>query len=248
MFGLPRKFIDSFSAEVPEHELEICLRVAKYLGFSQVWISNPTKATKDILKQSSTLKYPKVFQRIDIGLNDNDKAKIISTLRQKRRHFPIIAITCATPDITAWAAQDNRIDILKFRPFEIGKLLTRSVAKLMNNHNKCLEISLADLYTLPYRSHIAAIRNIRNAFTEIIRKHVSYIFSSGAANIEHLRTPRELASLGQILLNSTQLPLNALSVTPHSLLTQNLRKITPDYVIPGVFKVNPSNQPKFEEE
>ncbi|MFW9779145.1 MAG: RNase P subunit p30 family protein [Candidatus Heimdallarchaeota archaeon] len=241
-------FIDSFSAEVSEHKLEICLRVAKYLGFSQVWISNPTKATKKILGQSTNQEYPKIIYRIDFGENDNDKARVISVLRQQRRQFPIIAITCATPDVTAWAAQDNRIDILKFHPFEIGKLLTRSVAKLMNDHNKCLEVSLTDIYTLPYRSHIAAIRNIRNAFAMILQKHVSYIFSSGATSIEHIRTPRELASLGQILLKNAHLPLDALSVTPQSLLTQNLRKINPEYVIPGIFKINPSNHPKFEEE
>lgn len=245
---LPREFIDSFSADVPDHELLTCLQVAKHLGFAEVWISNPSKASKNVLAQLTTPECPRVFQRLDIGLHEKNKAVLISVLRQQRRHIPIIAITCMTPDIAAWAAQDNRVDILKFRSFEIGKLLSRSVAKLMSKYHKHLEISLIDLYTLPYRTHIATIRNIRNAFTMILRKHVSYIFSSGAARLDHLRTPRDLASLGQILLNDTLLPLDALSTTPHHLLTQNLRKIGPEYVIPGVFERFPPIYHESEEE
>jgi RNase P/RNase MRP subunit p30 len=245
---LPREFIDSFSAEVPEHELQTCLKVAKHLGFTQIWISNPKKATRKILGQITGSEYPKVFQRIDIGLNEEDKKNLTSILRQQRRSFPIIAITCTTPDIAAWAAQDNRVDILKFRPFEIGKLLSRSVTKLMSRYEKHLEISLSDLYVLPYRTHIATIRNIRSAFTEILRKHVSYVFTSGASRLDHLRTPRELVSLGQILLNEPFLPLDAISTTPQNLLMRNFQKISPDYVIPGVFKGNPPNNHEHEEE
>jgi len=232
---------------MPNHQLLTGLKVAKHLGFAEVWISNPSKANIKVLTQISTPEYPRVFQRIDIGLHEKNKANLISIIRQQRRQIPIIAMTCTTPDIAAWAAQDNRVDILKFRPFEIGKLLNRSVAKLMNKYQKHLEISLIDLYAFPYRTHIATIRNIRNALIMVLRKHISFIISSGSARLDQLRTPRELASLGQILLNNTPLPLDALSTTPRNLLTQNLQKIVPEYVIPGVFKTPSPNNHELEE-
>jgi RNase P/RNase MRP subunit p30 len=154
-------------------------------------------------------------------LDNESKEQIITLLRQRRRNVPIIAVTCLIPEIAAWVAQDNRVDILKFPVFQIGKLLSRSIAKLMVQFNKHLEVSLSELYCLPERQQIAAIRQIRSALRIAQRKSVPILFSTGSSTIAQMRSPRELISLGQILLDSSILPLDSMSKIPQKLLNQN---------------------------
>lgn len=240
---MTRHFIDSLSFS-SESQLSTSLHVANHLGFSEIWISNPNKIGKNIMAQSSSRL--RIYERLDIGSNKESKNKIISILRQRRRKIPIIAIMCLTPELTAWAAQDNRVDILKFPVFQTGKLMTRSIAKLMVKFEKHLEIPLSHLYSLPEHKQISVIRQIRVALEIAIRKEVPILFSSGCSRADQMRSPRELASLGQILLSESTLPLDSLSIIPQRLLQQNLIKISPNYITPGVFKVPLQSQQEEE--
>lgn len=238
---MPRDFIDSLFIKT-ESQLESFILTAKYLGFSELWISNPTKKINNSINKLTKSHSVRMYKRADIGADNESKEQIIALLRQKRRSVPIIAVTCLIPEIAAWAAQDNRIDILKFPVFQIGKLLSRSTAKLMIKFDKYLEISLSELYCLPERQQIAVIRQIRSALQIAQRKSVPIIFSSGSSKISQMRSPRELISLAQILLGTAVLPLDSLSKIPLKLLKQNLIKVTPDYIVPGIFKMDNQSQ------
>ncbi len=234
---MPREFVDSLFIRT-ESQLESFILTANYLGFSELWISNPSKKIKNSINKLNKSQSVRMHKRADIGGDSESKEQIITFLRQERRSVPIIAVKCLIPEITAWAAQDNRVDILKFPVFLIGKLLSRSTAKLMIKFGKHLEISLSELYCLPERQQIAAIRQIRSALQIAQLKSVPIIFSSGSTNISQMRSPRELISLSQILLEASVLPLDSLSKIPLKLLKQNLIKITPDYIVPGIFKMD----------
>ncbi|MHA2223615.1 MAG: RNase P subunit p30 family protein [Candidatus Hodarchaeales archaeon] len=233
---MTREFIDSLSF-IPESQLQQHLKVANLLGFSEVWISN---STNNVISKNSQSPYSpliRMYKRLDIGLKNETKEQLLSILRKQRRNTPIIAITCLTPELTAWAAQDNRVDILKFPVFQTGKLMTRSIAKLMIKFHKHLEIPLSHLYSLPSYQQIPAFRQIRSALEIAVRKKVPIIFTSGSNSADQMRTPRELASLGQVLLSSSMIPLDTLSSIPHQLINQNLGKITSDYISPGVERI-----------
>lgn len=242
---MPRKFVDSLSLR-PESQLPACLHTANQLGFSEIWISNPTKKERKLITQSPFTALIRMYERLDIGLYNESKGKMVSILRQRRRKIPIIAVTCLIPELAAWSAQDNRVDILKFPVLQTGKLMTRSIAKLMVKFRKHLEIPLSELYSLPERQQISALRQIRSALKIAIHKNVPILFTSGSSRVDQMRSPRELASLGQILLSSSTLSLDSLSTIPQRLLKQNLIKISPDYIAPGVFKVSYPSQ--LEEE
>lgn len=244
---MPRNFVDSLNPN-RESQLSTFLHMAIHLGFTEIWISNPTNEEKKEGTQSSFTSHIKIYERLDIGLNNESKAQMTSMLSYRRREIPIISVTCITPDITAWAAQDNRVDILKFPIFQIGKLMSRSIAKLMVKFQKCLEIQLCELYSLPERQQIPALRQIRSAVEIAIRKKVPILFSSGSTRPDQLRSPRELASLGQMLLKNSIASLDSLSVIPQQLLERNLLKINPDYIAPGVFKISSSLNNLVEEE
>ncbi len=234
---MPRNFVDSL-IPIQESQLSTFLHTAIQLGFIEIWISNPTKEEKKLMTQSSFTSLIRMYERLDIGLNNESKVQMTSLLRQQRREIPIIAVTCLTPDLTAWAAQDNRVDILKFPVFQIGKLMSRSIAKLMIKFNKHLEIQLAELYSLPDRQQIPALRQIRSALEIATRKNVPILFSSGSKKPDQMRSPRELASLAQMLLMNSRKSLDSLSTIPQELIQRNLLKISPDYIAPGVFKIS----------
>jgi len=244
---MPRNFVDSLNPN-RESQLSTFLHMAIHLGFTEIWISNPTNEEKKQATQSSFTSQIKIHERFDIGLKNESKAQMTSMLSYKRREIPIISVTCLTPEITAWAAQDNRVDILKFPIFQTGKLMSRSIAKLMIKFQKCLEIQLCELYSLPERQQIPALRQIRSAVEIGIRKKVPILFSSGSTRPDQLRSPWELASLGQMLLKNSISSLDSLSVIPQQLLERNLLKISPDYIAPGVFKISSSLNNIDEEE
>jgi RNase P/RNase MRP subunit p30 len=234
--NIPRNFVDSLFPR--QSQLSTFLHIAVHLGFTEIWISNPTKEEKKQMNQSSFSSLISMYERLDIGLNNESKTQMTSLLSHKRREIPIIAVTCLNPDLTAWAAQDNRVDILRFPLFQTGKLMTRSIAKLMVKFEKCLEIQLCEFYSLPEKQQIPALRQIRSAVGIAIRKKVPILVSSGSTMPDQMRSPRELASLSKMILDDSTLSLNSLSTIPQQLVKKNLTKISPDYIAPGVFKIN----------
>ncbi|MFX1285217.1 MAG: RNase P subunit p30 family protein [Promethearchaeota archaeon] len=234
---MPRNFIDSVGPRHKSH-LQAILHTANQLGFAEIWISNPTKEERNLITQPSFSSLIRIYERLDIGLKHESKVQMVSILRHQRRQIPIIAVTCLTPELTAWAAQDNRVDIVTFPVFQIGKLMSRSIAKLMVKFQKHLEIQLTDLYSLPERQQIPALRQIRSALEIATRKNIPILFTSGSKRIEQMRSPRELASLGQMLLLSSTMPLDSLSTIPQQLIQKNLVKISPRYIRPGVYKIS----------
>ena len=238
---MPRDFVDSLNLGY-ESQLHSCILTANQLGFSEIWISNLTKEEKSFLSQSSFESLIRIYERLDIGLNNESKAQMVSILRQRRREIPIVAVSCLSPELTAWAAQDNRVDILKFPVFQLGKLMSRSIAKLMIKFQKHLEIPLSELYALPERQQIPALRQIRSALEIATRKGVPILFSSGSRRLDQMRSPREITALGQMLLASSAPPLDSLSNIPQRLLQKNLLKISENYISPGVYKVTTTLQ------
>ncbi|MCK4849069.1 MAG: hypothetical protein KAT16_08600, partial [Candidatus Heimdallarchaeota archaeon] len=174
--------------------------------------------------------------------------KIIPILRKQRRETALIAIKCYDPELTGWAAQDNRIDILSFPINQIGKLFTNSVAKLMIKFEKHLELSLANLYLSPERLQIQIIRQIKQAMDIAKKKNVPIIVNSGSASVNQLRSPWELISLFQTLTSSEDYQIDSLSKIPFKLVSKNNVKISSDYIAPGIFKVTENSKQIFEEE
>lgn len=244
---MSREFVDSIRPNSELH-LSAYLYIANQLGFSEIWVSNPTEKENKTYYQDPFPSLVRVFPRLDIGLNQETKKDLITILQQKRRNYPIIAVTCFKPEIAAWAAQDNRVDILNFPIFQAAQLMTRSVAKLMVKFGKHLEIALSDIYTLPTRHQISALRHTQSALEIASQKKVPIIFNSGSKTPSHMRSPRELAALGQLISLTPTLTLDQLSLFPRNLIKRNLLKISPNYIAPGVFKVPFGPKEQLEEE
>jgi RNase P/RNase MRP subunit p30 len=244
---LPRRFVDYI---VPENfsDLRSMLEIDLLLGYSQVWIGyDQLPHNADISKLIE--EYPiEIITRLDIDGEAKTKNQIITILRKQRRNTTLIAIKCYDPELTGWAAQDNRVDILKFPINQIGKLFTNSVAKLMIKFDKHLELSLANVYLSPEKFQIQIVRQIKQAMAIASRKKVSIIINSGSARINHLRSPWELISLIETISSSKVSQIDSLSKIPDKLVSKNKVKISSDYIAPGVFRVTESSKMILEEE
>jgi RNase P/RNase MRP subunit p30 len=216
--------------------------------YSQVWIGS-----YQLLNNAEISKliedYPiEIVKRLDIDGREQTKNQIIPILRKQRRNTPLIAIKCYDPELTGWAAQDNRVDILSFPINQIGKLLTNSVAKLMLKFDKHLEISLVNLYSSPEKLQIQAVRQIKQAMIMAKKKKVPTIINSGSTSIHQIRSPWELISLAQTLISSKESQIDSLSKIPYKLVSKNKVKISPNYIAPGVFKITTNSKQILEEE
>ncbi|NHJ00510.1 MAG: hypothetical protein EAX86_00130 [Candidatus Heimdallarchaeota archaeon] len=238
MCNLPREYIDSFYLQ-SSTQLDQFIQFAQLFGYSELWISGFNKKPKE--KGYPSLR---VFLRLNLGENNETKEQLATILSKQRRNFSIISINCNTPDIAAWASQDNRVDLVTFPVLSFGKLMTRSVANLMLKFEKTLEISLASIYRLPERLYIPAFRQLAKALDITQKKHIPTVFNSGAKNIFEIRSPKELISLFQLVSNEIHPPLDGISDIPMELRKRNMVKISPDYVSPGIYRIYHN----FEEE
>ena len=235
-----RIFVDTLRPNqyTSEIDLDICLKLVKAFNFSVIWLSNISNYLFDQIKEKYQTKGFLIYPRLDLGIKQEKKEDIIPLLRQNRRKYPIIGIECTTPDIAAWAAQDNRVDILRFPSLQFNKLFSLSVANLMLKFNKFLEVPLSALYTSSERVHIPLIRDTRFALTRAVKKGVPIIFNSSGSKPTDQRNPFELSALGQILCLDSQKALDGISIIPNALLEENLKKVDSNYIIPGVFRIN----------
>jgi len=242
-----RRFVD-YIAPKKESDLRSMIETCLLFEYAQVWIgSNQLPYNADISKLME--EYPiEIITRLDIDGNGATKNQIIPILRKQRRNTPLIAIKCYDSDLTGWASQDNRLDILSFPISQIGKLFTNSVAKLMLKFDKHLEISLASLYWSQEKLQIQAVRQIKQAMNIATKKHIPIIFNSGSHNIYQLRSPWELISLAQTLISSKDSQIDSISKIPSSLVSKNQIKISSDYIAPGVFTITENASKILEEE
>jgi len=244
---MPRRFVD-YITPMRVSDLPAMIELDLLFGYSQVWIgSQQLLDNVDISKLIE--EYPiEIITRLDIDGKELVKNQIIPILRKQRRETPLIAIKCYDPELTGWAAQDNRVDILSFPINQIGKLFTNSVAKLMIKFEKHLELPLANLYLSPERVQIQAIRQIKQAMDIARKKKVPTIINSGSTSVKQLRSPWELISLVQTLTSSKDSQIDSLSKIPYKLVSKNKVKISSDYIAPGIFKVTESSKQILEEE
>lgn len=235
-----RVFVDTLNPNqyTSETELLTCVKLVRAFNFSVIWLSNLPTSLFDQIKKNYQTKNFLIYPRLDLDTRKENKEDIVHLLRQNRRKYPIIGIECTTPDIAAWAAQDNRIDILKFPVLQFNKLFSLSVGNLMQKFNKFLEVPLSTLYASSERIYIPIIRETRFALSRAVKKGIPIIFNSSGSKPTDQRNPLELAALGHILCLDSQKALDGISTIPNTLLEHNLKKIDSNYIMPGVFRFN----------
>jgi RNase P/RNase MRP subunit p30 len=233
-----RRFAD-IHLRVPLKDLsqaEKMIQKASKLGYSLVAIPFPLSATRE---QISQLKHVCRDVKLDFASRANisprNSSELLRDLRRYRRKFEIIAVRCNTKDVARQAAKDRRVDLLQFSVTNTRqRFFDEQEVKLASQALSSLEIELAPLIQLTSSSRIRLLSRLRREAETAERAHIPITLSSGATTEQLMRGPYDYAALTTLFDMPLASALKALSETPLGTVERNRRKLSPDYVAPGI--------------
>ena len=217
---------------------ELIVRSAE-LGYSSVGIPLPIEmARKEIqdLERICDQNNVDLIKRVD--LRPKDTRDLLNLLRIVRRQQEIVAIYCNSKRIARQAAKDRRVDLISFPSSDPRRRFFNSAeAKLASKSSAALEVDMALLIALDGFLRARLISCLRKEVTVATRFDVPIVLSSGAYEKHLLRKPQDYASLAYLFDLDHQTAMKALSETPLRMIEMNRKKLSPDYVAPGVYIV-----------
>ncbi|MCW4003264.1 MAG: hypothetical protein NWE95_05045 [Candidatus Bathyarchaeota archaeon] len=156
-------------------------------------------------------------------------------LRKYRRKTEIVCIVCDNKEIARQAAKDRRVDLLNFPSLDYRKrFFDRAEAELASNALTALEIDAKPLLVLEGPPRIRMLSCLRREVAVAREFRIPIVLSSGVSEINLMRTPMDLASLGYLFgLNETE-ALDAISTNSDAIVTRNREKLSSSFVAPGI--------------
>lgn len=208
------------------------------MGYSAVGIAFPVEVGEnhiDEVKKICGGLGLDLVTRVDLA--PKSAGDLLATLKRVRRKFEVIAVYCNSKEVAIQAAKDRRVDLLLFLSDPRRHFFSASEAKLASEKNACLEISLSQLIFSEGPFRIRLMSMLRRDVAVARKFGVPIVLSSGANEPYMLRRPLDYASLGYLIGLDMEAANKALSETPRSIVERNRRKLSPNYVCPGVYVV-----------
>lgn len=218
---------------------ETMIQKASELGYNLVGIPLPTNTTRE---QISQLRHICSDAKVDLATRVNFSPRtpneLLHSLRRFRRKFEIVAVRCHTKDVARQAAKDRRVDLLQFSVTNLRKrFFDKAEAELASQALSSLEIELAPILQLTSFSRVRLLSSLRREAATAERAKVPITLSSGAADELFMRRPRDYAALTTLFDLPMSSALRALSENPWVTVERNRKKLSADYVAPGVHVV-----------
>ncbi|MCX8170797.1 MAG: hypothetical protein N3E47_02315 [Candidatus Bathyarchaeota archaeon] len=209
------------------------------LGYSIVGLTFPVNVDKESIesarKMCSDLGLDLVVR---VDLTPKNARELLKTLSSVRWRFEVIAVYCNTREVALQAAKDRRVDLLLFSPSEPKKhFFGASEAKLASEKNAALEINIAPLIYLEGKTRIDMMNVLRREISISSDFNVPIVLSSGASSLRMLRRPEDYAFFSYIIGLDLCRAERALSENPINIIERNRKKLSRNYVCPGVFIV-----------
>jgi ribonuclease P/MRP protein subunit RPP1 len=208
------------------------LKLSETLGYREVCLT--TRDTPPHMINSKLHKGQNMDISSRIDLLPPTPAKLLTDLSRYRKMFDVIGVLCQSKLVARQAAKDHRVDLLNF-PFNHKRCAFDSAeAELASRSNTALEIDTAQLVKAKPQSLLYNLIQVRRAIENAKRYDIPIVVSSGATSVYDIRSPRDLASLMQLINLSGEQALNSISKIPVSIVQRNRRKLDKDYVESGV--------------
>ncbi len=220
--------------------------------YTDIGVNPSTENLEPVIAEAAKLGYSKVgvdaygeSDKIDlvhrVDLHPRSQNDLGKHLRRLRRKTEIIVVHCKNRSIFRQAAHDNRIDYVRFPVSGNKKLpyLERRQAGLMRDSGIGFEVCIRDLLD-DDRESLAKRLSIIGKSLGIAQKHnLPVVVSSGAEDLYGLRDPFGLASLMSLLGVDEETALDMISTTPNKRIMENRAKLSPDFIEPGVWLIDP---------
>jgi RNase P/RNase MRP subunit p30 len=233
-----RRFADlNLRAPIEDmNKTENMVRRASELGYSLVAIPFPSNVTKEQISQLRRLcSEEKLDFAARVTFAPRNSNELLQSLRRYRRKFELIAIRCDTKDVARQAAKDRRVDLLQFSVTNLRKrFFDEAEAELASQALASLEIELAPLLQLTSISRVRLLFRLRREVATAIRFKVPVTVASGATEELLMRGPHDYAALTTLFDMGSSSALGALSDNPWGIVERNRKKLSTDYVAPGI--------------
>jgi ribonuclease P/MRP protein subunit RPP1 len=174
-----------------------------------------------------------IVSRIDLRPRTQDE--LTHQLRKLRRRFEVICVACENKEAARQAAKDRRVDLLNFPSLDYRKrFFDRAEAELASSSLATLEIDVKPILVLDGPARIKLLSSLRREVSVAREFHVPIVLSSGVAEEQFLRKPREMAALASLFGLDEQSALDAVSQNPVSIVERNRHKLSNRFVAPGI--------------
>ena len=212
------------------------IRRAARLGYSQVSIPFTSKPSEEELAKLKATCF-------DLGVNFVSRAdfcprsenELKRFLREFRRRFEVICISCSSKEVARQAAKDRRVDLLNFSSIDYHKrFFDRAEAELASGSLAALEVDVNPLLILEGPPRVRLLTSLRWEAAVAREFKVPLVLSSGVGEERLLRMPRDMASLGYLFGMDEASALDAVSTNPSAIIKRNREKLGSRFVAPGI--------------
>ncbi len=212
------------------------IRQASELGYKLVGIPHSLQCPKEQISQLKSLcNKVNIDLATRVNLSPRNPNELLYNLRRFRRKFEVVAVRCHTKNVARQAAKDRRVDLLQFSVTNLRKrFFDEAEAELASQTFTALEIELAPLLQLRSSSRIRLLSRLRKEVSIAKRFKVPITLSSGSTDEQLMRLPHDYAALATLFDFPMSSALRALSENPWVTVERNRRKLSPDYVAPGI--------------
>lgn len=177
------------------------------------------------------------FKTLDEGMMAYSRVtlhgKSINSVRKQidqiRRKSMIISVPLKSIDVTNWAAEDKRVDLLTVDPTQENRLRD-TTARLAAISNTSLEIQIAPLLKLSGLNRSKILKLYRESVTTAMDAGMDVVLTSGAIHPMGLRSSVAMAHIGILLGMDRSYADSAASDFPKSIIERNMKKLQPGFV------------------
>jgi RNase P/RNase MRP subunit p30 len=212
---------------------------ASELGYKATGIPISSKITQketEELKEICSSVGVDLVTRIDLA--PKTPGELLKNLRSLRTKAEIIAIKCYSKQVARQAAKDRRVDLISFPLISPKKrFFDFAEAELASGANASLEIDMAPLLKLQGFERSILLSSLRREIQVANKAHVSIVLSSGADEPIFLRSAEDYCSLTYLFGMDQHNARLAFLETPKTIVEQNRRKLSSNFLAPGVFIV-----------
>lgn len=172
-----------------------------------------------------------VYSRVALhGKSINSVRKQIDQIRRKSM---IVSVPIKSIEVTNWAAEDKRVDLLTVDPTHENRLRD-TTARLASISNTSLEIQIAPLLKLTGLNRSKILKLYRESVTTAMDAGMDVVLTSGAIHPIGLRSSVAMAHIGILLGMDRSYADRATIDFPKSIIERNMKKLQPGFVSGGV--------------
>jgi RNase P/RNase MRP subunit p30 len=165
------------------------------------------------------------------------QGKTINSIRKQvgkvRRKAMIVSVPLKFIEVTNWAVEDGRVDLLTADPTQENRLRD-TTAHLASLSNTSLEIQIAPLLKTNGLNRSKILKSYREAVSTARDAGMDVILTSGANHPMGLRSSVAMAHIGILLGMDRAYADRSASNLPMAIIERNMKKLQPGFITSGV--------------